>query len=87
MNHRDQLIQNKEFWMRLEYIFSGWLQESDDKELRQYWCDGISPSKATNTKLGIGRNCHTVLDIGRPTASHEEDIVVFGYEQCDSRLA
>jgi len=46
-------MQDKEFWSRLEFVFSGWLEESEDKELRRYWCDGISPSKATNTKLGL----------------------------------
>src|SRR5208337_2126649 len=53
MNGRHQILNDEEFWLRLEYEASAWLELSDDPALRRFWVDGFVPELATNTKRGI----------------------------------
>lgn len=48
-----QILDDEEFWTRLEYDASQWLQSSNDKELRRHWVDGFTPTNAVNTKRGL----------------------------------
>ena len=52
MSDRHQILDDKEFWTRLEFDASHWLEGSDDKELRCFWIDGFLPEMVVNTKRG-----------------------------------
>jgi hypothetical protein len=45
-------MDDKEFWTRLEYDASHWLESSDDNMLRRFWIDGFLPDSINNTKYG-----------------------------------
>jgi len=53
MIDRHQILKYQEFWTRLEYDASRWLETSSARELRRYWIDGFIPTNAINTKRGI----------------------------------
>lgn len=53
MSERSQIIDDKEFWERLEVYASAWLGSADEKTLRRFWIDGFVPEKITNTKRGV----------------------------------
>ena len=53
MSDRHQILDDQEFWTRLEYGASQWLQSSSEKDLRRYWVDGFVPTNAINTKRGL----------------------------------
>lgn len=46
-------MSDQEFWTRLEYDASHWLESSDDKALRRFWIDGFLPDSITDTKRGV----------------------------------
>ncbi len=46
-------MDDKEFWTRLEYDASHWLESSDDKTLRRFWVDGFLPDSINNTEHGV----------------------------------
>ena len=52
MNPRHAIIDDKEFWSRLERAASAWLSSSEEKQLRRFWIDGFSPETATDTQRG-----------------------------------
>ena len=37
----------------LEFNLSGWFRTCEDRSLAGYWCDGMSPHSATDTKHGV----------------------------------
>ena len=41
------------FWTKLAYSACGWLQESEDASLRQFWIDDFLPEAVTDTKRGV----------------------------------
>jgi hypothetical protein len=41
MNGRDQILNDQEFWTRLEFVASRWLETSDDRDLKRFWVDGF----------------------------------------------
>ncbi|MGD9589002.1 MAG: hypothetical protein AB7V11_08860 [Pyrinomonadaceae bacterium] len=41
-----------EFWTRLEYDATRWLESSDDRTLRRIWIDGFLPESIADTKRG-----------------------------------
>ena len=45
-------MKDEEFWTRLEFDASHWLESSDDKTLRRFWIDGFLPESITDTKHG-----------------------------------
>ena len=53
MSDRQQILSDQEFWTRLEYDASRWLEGSEDRALRRFWIDGFNPEVATNTKRGL----------------------------------
>jgi hypothetical protein len=53
MSDRHQILDDQEFWTRLEYDASRWLETSSDRALRRYWVDGFVPANAINTKRGL----------------------------------
>ncbi len=53
MSDRHEILNDQEFWTRLEYDASHWLQSSSDKDLRRHWVDGFIPTNATDTKRGL----------------------------------
>ncbi len=53
MNDRFKILDDKDFWLNLEFILSGDFAESEDNELRKYWIDGFNPEYCSNTKNGI----------------------------------
>jgi hypothetical protein len=53
MNNRDQILTDDEFWTRLEFESSHWLELSEDKALRSFWVDGFIRELARNTKRGL----------------------------------
>jgi len=50
------ILNDKEFWTRLEFVSSDWLQQSTDKVLRRFWIDGFIPEANSNTRLGTEVN-------------------------------
>lgn len=50
---RHQVIDDKDFWLRLEYETTRWLASSDDRTLRRFWIDGFLPDTITDTKYGV----------------------------------
>jgi len=52
VSDRHQIMDDEEFWTRLEFDASRWLGRSEDKTLRRFWIDGFLPESATNTKRG-----------------------------------
>jgi hypothetical protein len=53
MNHRHQILDDKDFWLRLEFDMSGRLSESPDKNRRRYWIDGFIPQSISDTRDGV----------------------------------
>ena len=53
MTGRHQILNDQEFWTRLEYDASRWLENSDDQGLRKFWIDGFLPETARDTKFGV----------------------------------
>lgn len=53
MSDRHQIIDDADFWLRLEYDASHRLGRSDDRTLRPFWIDGFLPESATDTKRGV----------------------------------
>lgn len=52
MSERHQLLNDREFWTRLEYAASQCLENSEDAALRRFWVDGFLPDSARDTKFG-----------------------------------
>jgi len=52
MKDRHQILDDKSFWITLEFKMSGRLSESSDKEARKYWIDGFIPQFITDTNTG-----------------------------------
>jgi hypothetical protein len=46
-------MEDRDFWLVLEYGMSGRLTESPNKEWRRYWIDGFIPESITDTKTGV----------------------------------
>ena len=53
MSDRHQIKDDQQFWERLEYAASHWLQSSGDVALRRFWIDGFLPEAAKNTRRGV----------------------------------
>ena len=53
MSDRHEILNDQEFWARLEYDASRWIQRSGDKDLRRHWVDGFIPTNAIDTKRGL----------------------------------
>jgi hypothetical protein len=53
MDQRHQTLKDQDFWTRLEFVASRWLETSDERDLRRFWIDGFLPEVARNTRLGI----------------------------------
>ncbi len=53
MGDRDDVMQDHEFWLKLEFWLSGWFRECGDKSMGGLWCDGVTPVSTENTKDGI----------------------------------
>jgi len=47
-----QIMDDDEFWTRLEFYASHWLENSDDRTLRRFWIDGFLPQTIRGTKRG-----------------------------------
>jgi hypothetical protein len=53
MIKRDEILTDREFWLQLEFVASGWFRTCDDHARRGYWIDGFLPQVARNTKFGV----------------------------------
>ena len=53
MSDRHQILSDTAFWTRLEYDISDWFQFSGGDAFRGFWCDGVIPYSARNTKTGV----------------------------------
>lgn len=53
MSHRHEIVEVRKFWERLELESCRWIENSNDPFLKQFWIDGFSPERATNTSYGI----------------------------------
>lgn len=53
MNDRHEILQDKQFWLMLEYGMSDWFRTCGDNSLGGFWCDGFIPEAARDTKEGI----------------------------------
>jgi len=52
MSARHAIIDDTEFWSRLEWAATEWLASSSDKRIRHFWIDGFIPESAKNTQRG-----------------------------------
>jgi hypothetical protein len=53
INERHHILNDQNFWTRLEFVASRWLETSDDRNLRRFWIDGFLPEIARNSSFGI----------------------------------
>ncbi len=53
MINRLEILNDQDFWERLEFHVSRLLGSSSDKALRRFWIDGFIPNSATNTRRGL----------------------------------
>jgi hypothetical protein len=53
MSDRHQIVNDEEFWSRLEYAACRSLESSEDKTFHGFWIDGFLPGVITNTKRGV----------------------------------
>ncbi|MFO1458948.1 MAG: hypothetical protein U1G08_06025 [Verrucomicrobiota bacterium] len=51
-NERHQILQDRDFWSRLEFAACRWLAASNDPRISRLWIDGLLPESITNTRLG-----------------------------------
>jgi hypothetical protein len=52
VSDRHQIMDDGEFWNRLEFAASRWLESSHDRTLKQFWIDGFVPETVTDTRRG-----------------------------------
>ena len=52
MRDRQAIIEDSNFWSRVEYAASAWLASSAEKQVRRFWIDGFVPESAGNTQRG-----------------------------------
>lgn len=73
---------NEDFCTQLEYRICHELQQSDDPELRGFWCDGISwlPNEIQLTKKSVNdkRKIETKAWIGKTGQAEFKAIIRFG---------
>jgi len=69
MADRHQILNDQEFWARLEYAACRWLESAADLNMRRYWIDGFVPDGATTTQKGL--NVEGVVWIGERENSHQ----------------
>ena len=53
MSGRHEILEDKDFWLMLEFGISGWFRTCGDKSLGGFWCDGFLPENARNTREGV----------------------------------
>ncbi len=53
MNNRRAILDDRDFWDRLEFVASGMMANSPNRALRRFWNDGVIPESATNTRRGL----------------------------------
>jgi len=53
MTNRHQILEDRDFWARLEYDATRWVAAAPDPALRRFWIDGFIPDAATNTQRGL----------------------------------
>jgi hypothetical protein len=53
MNDGRHILNDEDFWLRLEYAASAWLEASADPSLSRLWVDGFIPHGTSNTHQGI----------------------------------
>jgi hypothetical protein len=75
MNDRHQIMDDREFWARLEYIASHWLNSSEEKAMSRFWIDGFAPTAVRNTKRGVDIEGRAWVGEG-PRMQEEYDFVV-----------
>lgn len=51
-NERHQILNDNDFWSRLEFAACRWLAASDDSRSSRIWIDGFLPESITDTRLG-----------------------------------
>lgn len=53
MSDRHQILQDADFWLRLEFWLSAWFRESGQPAFAGCWCDGFMPDAARDTRQGL----------------------------------
>lgn len=53
INPRYQILNDRDFWLRLEFDVSDYLSQSPDNTIRKYWIDGFIPASASNILTGL----------------------------------
>ena len=53
MSDRHDILEDRQFWLVLEYSVSGWFRTCGDNSLGGFWCDGLIPESARCTSDGI----------------------------------
>jgi len=53
MNEGHPLLTDQDFWTRLEFKASRWMQSAHDKAIRPFWIDGFIPETAVQVKAGV----------------------------------
>jgi hypothetical protein len=49
---KHEIMEDRDFWSRLEYEVSAWMRNSEEKALQYSWVDGFMPERITNTQRG-----------------------------------
>ena len=75
MSERHQILNDQEFWSRLEYEASRGLANSADQALTQFWIDGFLPEAISDTKSGA--DVEGIVWVGEgPRIQHQYRFVV-----------
>jgi hypothetical protein len=53
VSDRHQVLRDEQFWLKLEYVLCGWFRACGDRSLGGFWCDGVIPEFAADTREGI----------------------------------
>ena len=53
MKPRHSIVEDHDFWSRLEFALTGWLAGQDVKDLRRFWIDGFIPEGIRDTEYGV----------------------------------
>jgi hypothetical protein len=85
MSERHKILEDKEFWTRLEYAATRWLEESQKGTQSRFWVDGFLPDSATDTERGVDVKGTAFVGEGTRTQHQYRFIVSVPQKMLDRR--
>jgi hypothetical protein len=53
MDPRHDILNDEPFWLNVEFYLCGFFASASDRSRRGWWCDGVIPESARNTREGV----------------------------------